>query len=718
MRTFVLLSLLSALSVCSSEGAVAQANPLRKVLNLLKGMEAKVNAEGEEGKKLYDAYMCYCKSAGKDLEASMSAAGIKIPAVAADIKTSEAQLAESKATLKQAQVDRSEAKAAIASATSIRNKEAASYAEEKSMYDTNIAAIKKAVGALEKGVAGAFLQTSEAQALRKLALDKQDMLDADRQMLLSFLSSGQGSEYVPSSGEVIGILKEMGDTMEKSLADATGAEKSAIASYEELMAAKAKEVEALTSTVVAKTGQIGELGVAIVQMKSDLTETEAGLIEDKQFLADMDKTCAAKTAEWTEAVQLRADELAAIAETIKVLNDDDSLELFKKTLPGSSASFVQVSTSATKMRALAMAAVQEARRVGNQERPGLDLIAVALRGKTAGFDKVVVLIDKMVETLRKEQLDDDHKKEYCLGQFDVSEDKKKALEHSVSDSEAAIAAAEEGVATLKEEIAALEAGIKALDKSVVEATEQRKEESKEFTELMASDSAAKELLGFAKNRLHKFYSPKLYKPAPKVELSAEGSIEASMSGTMPPTEAPGGIAGTGITVLAEVSAHVQRRDAPPPPPEAFEAYAKKSQESTGVITLIDMLIADLDKQMTEAQTVETDSQADYEELMKDSAAKRAQDATSLSKKGATKADLESDIEAHKDAKLSATKELMATLEYIAAVHGECDWLLRYFDVRVSARMGEIDALGKAKAVLSGADYSLLQKKANAFLSRR
>merc|ERR1719277_1428452 len=115
---------------------------------------------------------------------------------------------------------------------------------------------------------------------------------------------------------------------------------------------------------------------------------------------------------------------------------------------------------------------------------------------------------------------------------------------------------------------------------------------------MASDTAAKELLGFAKNRLNKFYNPKLYKPPPKVELSAEERIEASMSGTEPPTEAPGGIAGTGITVLAQVSAHAQRKDAPPPPPETFDAYTKKSEDGTGVISMIDLLVKDLDTEMT------------------------------------------------------------------------------------------------------------------------
>merc|ERR1719401_2273106 len=115
---------------------------------------------------------------------------------------------------------------------------------------------------------------------------------------------------------------------------------------------------------------------------------------------------------------------------------------------------------------------------------------------------------------------------------------------------------------MTEEIAALEAGIKALDKSVAEATEQRKAENAEFKELMASDTAAKEVLAFAKNRLNKFYNPKLYKAPPKSELSAEGRIEASMSGTEPPTEAPGGIAGTGIS-FAQVSTR-EHREAPPP----------------------------------------------------------------------------------------------------------------------------------------------------------
>jgi hypothetical protein len=270
---------------------------------------------------------------------------------------------------------------------------------------------------------------------------------------------------------------------------------------------------------------------------------------------------------------------------------------------------------------------------------------------------------------------------------------------------------------LKDEIATLEKGIKALDKSVVEATEQRQEEHKEFTELMASDSAAKELLLFAKNRLNKFYNPKLYKPPAKRVLSAEDNIVTSFGGTLAPTAPPGGIAGTGIAMLAQISTHVQHASVLPSAPEAPGAYAKKSEESTGVIGMLDLLIKDLDKEITESETAEKEAQKDYEELMRDSAAKRTLDSYALTDKTSTKASLEGDLEAQTEGKASATKELMATFEYIGSLHSECDWLLKYFDVRKEARSGEIDALGKANDVLSGADYSLLQRSSRGFLRR-
>merc|ERR1719316_2278225 len=183
-------------------------------------------------------------------------------------------------------------------------------------------------------------------------------------------------------------------------------------------------------------------------------------------------------------MKLRSEELLALADTIKMLNDDDALELFKKTLPAS-ASLLQLQVTVADQRRQALAAI----RANQRGHPELNFIALALQGKKVDFGKVIKMIDEMVATLGAEQQSDDDKKEYCEKQFDLADDKKKSLERSISNLGKAIEKANEAIKALAAEIKALEEGIAALDKSVAEATEQRKEENTEYTELMASDGA-------------------------------------------------------------------------------------------------------------------------------------------------------------------------------------------------------------------------------------
>merc|ERR1719426_530819 len=175
--------------------------------------------------------------------------------------------------------------------------------------------------------------------------------------------------------------------------------------------------------------------------------------------------------------------------------------------------------------------------------------------------------------------------------------------------EKAIDDAKESIATLASEIEALEDGIKALDKSVAEATDSRKEEHDDFVATLAANNAAKDLLAFAKNRLNKFYNPKMYKAPPKRELSEEESLTLSMGGTLAPTAAPGGIAGTGIGLV-----QVHNNAAPPPPPEANLAYKKSGESSNGVIAMIDMIVADVDKEIQTMEVEEKEAQSEYEEF--------------------------------------------------------------------------------------------------------
>merc|ERR1719281_2216217 len=273
------------------------------------------------------------------------------------------------------------------------------------------------------------------------------------------------------------------------------------------------------------------------------------------------------------------------------------------------------------MRARVLAMVDEMRQRFKPGRQSLDFIALALHGKKIGFDKVIKMIDDLVATLKQEQIDDNSKKEYCEAQFDQADDKKKVLKRDVSDSENAIMVAKGDIATLTEEIAALTAGIKALDKAVADATADRQAENAEYKDLIASDTTAKEILGFAKNRLNKFYNPKLYKPPAKKELSAEDRIQESFS-------------------FMQVAAHDEDKVAPPPPPETMGAYKKSKEESGGVIAMIDLLVKELDKEMQTAEMEEKDAQADYETMMSDSKEKRAEDSKTLEDKEAAKASAE------------------------------------------------------------------------------
>merc|ERR1719174_1984463 len=161
--------------------------------------------------------------------------------------------------------------------------------------------------------------------------------------------------------------------MEKDLSEVLATEDKAKADFEGLVAAKEKEIASATKAIEEKTKRTGEVAVEIVNLKEDLDDTAESLAEDQKFLADLEKNCATKEKEWAEICKMRQEELIALADTIKILNDDDAQELFKKTIPGS-ASLLQVQVSTRQLRAQALKTLQSAR----QGDVNLELIALAL----------------------------------------------------------------------------------------------------------------------------------------------------------------------------------------------------------------------------------------------------------------------------------------------------------------------------------------------------
>ena len=262
------------------------------------------------------------ETSGGDLAASIQAAEEKVPALESAIKASESRKQQLEDDLKSHQKGRSAAKDAKAEATAIRKKEKATYDKDLADNQANLAATKKATDAIAQGM-GSFLQTTAADTVRKYISAKQDISESDRQDVLAFLSGQQQGEYAPASGEIVGILKTMADEMQKGQDDLISSEEAAVKDFEALVAAKKKEIATLSQAIESKMTRVGELGVEIATMKNDAEDTAEALAEDQKFVADLEKNCAEKTGIHEEEKKMCGQEVVALADTIKILNDDD-----------------------------------------------------------------------------------------------------------------------------------------------------------------------------------------------------------------------------------------------------------------------------------------------------------------------------------------------------------------------------------------------------------
>merc|ERR1719428_1090504 len=481
-------------------GEALQANPIRKVVGMMQDMQKGVEAQVAEEKKLYEAFMCQCKSGAGSLQASIDTASSQIESLTGKLETEAAQKSQMEQDVVQHKADLATAKATIDESTAMRGKEAAEFAASSGEMKSNIEAMKGALAALRKGLSASMLQTGVGQTLRSIVEHSPAVSELERSTLSSFLETGEGG-----SDQIVGIVDQMRETMESDLKESTSNEEAAKASFTSLVASKEEEIAAAQKAVEEKTARNGELAVSIAQNKAGLEDTKDSKADDEAMKADLAANCATRSEEFDALSKVNAEEIQAISETIEMMSGDDALELFKKTLPAAPA-FLQVSAGVRLQR--------QARSVPQTKF----LMLKTHSGKD--MNKIVQdIIAKMIANTEKKQADDDEKREFCLAEMAKTEREEKALAAKVGDLEADVAKLEDTIASLTAEIAALQQGLLDLDKSVAEATEQRKAEHAESLSTAASNQAALELLGMAKNRLMKFYQPSLYKAPPTTTVA-------------------------------------------------------------------------------------------------------------------------------------------------------------------------------------------------------
>jgi len=479
--------------------------------------------------------------------------------------------------------------------------------------------------------------------------------------------------YNSRSGQIFGVLQEMFDEMGRDLKEATEEEAKALATFTELKEAKEGEIAAATQLKKDKEAEVAELNAKFATAKKDKASLEDAEAKDQTFLANLKEGCAKEDEEYKGRVAIRSDEIKALGEALSILRDDDARDLFEKT--GHVASFLQKSSasseSAVKERRMDRAAETAMKRLAAVARKhkNWSLAALAVRARLDAFTKVKEAMDKMTAELEAQVKEEEEKAETCKKDLDKTEDELKVAKIEESDLAMKHQEIANSLAELADALEKLKSDIAATEVSLKEAGEARKAENAVFQTTLSDQRATIEILKKVLARLESFYTDK---GAVLVQVRAHNGLE-------PGEDAP----------------------APPPTPKGYT----KNANAGGVLQVLAMIITDAESEEIEIGKAEQQAQTTYATFSQDCTASIEADRAAIAEKEGQTAEAEALKSETEEAQLANGESIAQLTDLLAAHHLDCDWLLKYYDVRQQALAEELGAIADAKAILSGADFS-------------
>jgi len=562
---------------------------------------------------------------------------------------------------------------ALDKATAIREKQLAEFNEEEKDLLESISALKAAVTVLSKHQGGAFLQLPQNRILGVAATIQHEMqkhaallqgviTPSQKRAAASFIQAPQDyfdakptfkQSYAPQSGEIFGILTQMLETFEANLSQSQKEEQENQKAYEDLKAAKEAEIAAGQEQIEKKTAELADTDEKNAQAKEDIEDTKKSLSADEEFLMMLKEKCSMTDKEWEERQKTRQLEMEAVSKALAVLSGDDAHDLFTRTF---NPAFMQVDRQDSRRAQASKLLSDVAKKTNNPKLSNL-----AYRVRLDAFTRVKKAIDDMVAQLLKEKEDEIKHKDFCVDEFNTNQLQTEKKEREKKDLIAKIEDLELTIKTLDDEIKKLKAEIAEMQVQMKRAGEDREKENKEFQTTVADQRATQKLLKAALTVLQDFYGKK----------------------------------------AAFMQQHKQ--PAGPPPPPGFEEY-KKNAASGGVMKMIEQIISDAKAMEAEAIRSEEDAQKAYEDFVKETNASIETKSKEIVNKSELKAKAETDLVETKEAKEAVMLELEQLSNYNAELHQSCDFVMKNFDIRQTARDEEIEALKQAKAILSGAKF--------------
>lgn len=445
---------------------------------------------------------------------------------------------------------------------------------------------------------------------------------------------------------VMGVLTGLKDDFSAEITKVKEDEATSIKQFEALAAAKTEEIKAGTKQIETKKEEKANADEERAIKKQEIKDTQGALGTDLSFVEEVKKQCADMDAQWDERQKTRAEETEAISKAVEILDADEAHENFAKTF-----SFLQESKESSRVSkaAAALAKAKDPR-----------VLSLAMQMKIDKFTNVKKAMDDMVFALKNEQADEVKQKDFCVEEFRKNqlqtEDKTRTKEALLAKEQAI------DIAKPKSDIETLESEIADMKKQLQLAGQNREKENAEFQKVIEEQRQTQSLLKEALTVLGKFYNK-----------------GAFLQGSQQAPEAPGG----------------------------FKDY-KANGKSFGVMSMLQQLVEDAKAMEAEAVRAENSAQTAYEAFAKDTTESVTKKESSISNKKAYKAKLEKTLVQTRESREGQENELETLATKLADLHESCDFLMKNFDARQTAREEEMDSVTKAKAILSGANFAEIQ----------
>lgn len=665
----VLIGVASAVAVTEQDAE----RPVMKVVRLLKDMETELINDLEDDKKVHEMLDCWCKTNRQEKTAAIELGEEKSSQLEAFLGEAAAKMAEIKAKREAAQDEVDKDWAALNEAKAMRMKENKAFHDEEMYLQQTIDAAQQAVIVLSKHHPELAQLKTVVHKLRSAnILSAKRLNKAQVEALRSFLDEPQSTgsaflaipgmqSYAPQSGQIFGILKQMIADFKDDLSGAEAREADAVKEFEELKAAKEKEIKSGKELVIQLDDEFADFGEKKAQAFKDLEDTKAQLELDRTFLKNLEEKCAQTDEEFAKRVKDRNTEIEAVQDTIKIVNSDEAFDNFSKTVN----SFVQLSGGASaqeqqaRLHHVSTMLAEVATRI---QSPRLSLMATA--AQLDAFTTVKAEIDKMVAELTKQQQDEIDHRDWCIKEMNENKrdtaaayDKKESLETKIAD-------LTKSIETMTSEIDASTKEIAETQESMKRASEIREGEDADFQQTMSDQRLTQMILKKALARMKEVYLLQRQQP---------GAPHIQTSGTH--TDPGNG-------------------------PARFDKY-EKNAGGARVVGMLEEIIADSVKAENDALAAEEDAQTAYEQMMKQSNDMIIAATKKINDLKEARAKAEGDLSMAKEDFKQTIVNLGDLNDTMSGLVKACKYILDNFDARQAARAAEIDALKEAKAILSG-----------------